>query len=77
MPLISGPHFVGGPVTSNVRAQRPLVAAESAFVAVAMNVARRVLPQPLSIHRGAALLYQVTVDNNLSTTVNVKNPRAW
>jgi len=51
------------------------VAAESAFVAVAMEVARKVLEPPLSIHRGASLLYQVTVNNNLSVTVDVKNPR--
>jgi hypothetical protein len=51
------------------------VADESAFVAVAMGVARRVLEPPFSIHRGAALLYQVTVDNNLSPTVDVRNPK--
>lgn len=40
-----------------------------------MAVARKVLKPPLSIHRGAALLYQVTVDNNLSPTVDVRDPR--
>ena len=31
-------------------------------------------PAPLLVKRGAALLYQVTVDNQLSHTVNVKHP---
>ena len=51
------------------------MAAESAFVAVAIEVARKVLKPPLSIHRASALLYEVTVDNNLSLTVDVKAPR--
>ena len=51
------------------------MADESTFVAVAMAVARKVLEPPLSVHRGSALLYQVTVDNNLSLTVDVKDPR--
>lgn len=50
------------------------MAAESEFVAVAQEVAERVLPSPLFVQRGAALLYQVTVDNQLSLTVNVKRP---
>lgn len=50
------------------------MATESAFVEVAQKVAEKILPSPLSVRRGAALLYQVTVDNNLSLTVEVKNP---
>ena len=48
--------------------------AESAFVEVAKEVAEKILPPPLFVQRGAALLYQVTVDNQLSLTVNVKRP---
>jgi hypothetical protein len=51
------------------------MATESAYVAIAMEVARRLLPKPFEIERGAALLYQVTVDNHLATTVDVKHPR--
>lgn len=47
---------------------------ESAFVDVARKVAEAVLPSPLFVHRGAALLYQVTVDNGLSLTVDLKRP---
>lgn len=50
------------------------MAAESAFVEIAREVAERILPPPLVVQRGAALLYQVTVDNQLSITVNVKRP---
>jgi len=50
------------------------MATESAFVELAKDVAEKVLPPPLFVHRGAALLYQVTVDNQLSITVNVKRP---
>lgn len=48
--------------------------AESTFVEVAKEVAEKVLPPPLFVQRGAALLYQVTVDNQLSLTVNVRRP---
>lgn len=48
--------------------------AESTFVEVAREVAEKILPPPLFVERGAALLYQVTVDNQLSLTVNVKRP---
>lgn len=41
------------------------MATESAFVEVAQRVAEKILPSPLFVLRGAALLYQVTVDNNL------------
>jgi hypothetical protein len=47
---------------------------ESKFVAEAQAAAEKVLRPPLSIRRGAALLYEVTVDNNLSLTVNPKRP---
>ena len=50
------------------------MAAESEFVEVAKKVAEAILPSPLLVRRGAALLYQVTVDNQLSQTVNVKRP---
>ena len=50
------------------------MADESAFVAVALKAAEEVLQPPLSIRRGAALLYEVTVDNNLALTVDPKNP---
>jgi hypothetical protein len=48
--------------------------AESTFVEAAKEVAERILPPPLFVKRGAALLYQVTVDNRLSLTVDVKRP---
>ena len=51
------------------------MANESEFVEVAMKAARSVIAHPLLIHRGAALLYQVTVDNKLNLTVDVKSPR--
>lgn len=50
------------------------MATESAFVEVAQRVAEKILPSPLFVLRGAALLYQVTVDNRLSHTVDVKRP---
>ena len=50
------------------------MATESAFVEVAQKVAEKILPSPLFVQRGAALLYQVTVDNQLSLKVNVKHP---
>ncbi|MCX7960625.1 MAG: hypothetical protein N2653_03490 [Burkholderiales bacterium] len=50
------------------------MADESSFVAVALKAAGEVLQPPLSIRRGAALLYEVTVDNNLALTVDPKNP---
>jgi hypothetical protein len=50
------------------------MAAESSFVALALSVAEHVLAPPLQVSRGAALLYQVTVDNQLSLTVNPKKP---
>ncbi|MDP2157137.1 MAG: hypothetical protein Q8K68_05455, partial [Nitrospirota bacterium] len=50
------------------------MATESAFVVIAQKVAEKILPSPLFVQRGAALLYQVTVDNQLSLTVNVNRP---
>ena len=50
------------------------MAIESEFVAVAQKVAEAILPTPLFVQRHAALLYQVTVDNHLSLTVNIMNP---
>ena len=51
------------------------MAAESPFVATALDVANAVLPPPLVVKRGAPLLYQVTVDNRLNVTSDPKNPR--
>lgn len=47
---------------------------EDPFVETAMSAAAEVLAPPLSIQRGAALLYQVTVDNKLHIGVNPKKP---
>lgn len=47
---------------------------ESGFVAVALATAEKILQAPLLIKRGAALLYQVTVDNTLALTVDPKRP---
>ena len=51
------------------------MAKESPFVDIALSVAREILAPPLSIERAAALLYQVTVDNDLRLTVNPRSPR--
>jgi hypothetical protein len=50
------------------------MAEESPFVEVAKQVAAKILQPPLYVQHGAALLYQVTVDNRLSLTVDVKHP---
>ena len=50
------------------------MAEESKFVDVALAAAQRVLAPPLAIKRGAALLYEVTVDNNLALTVDPERP---
>jgi hypothetical protein len=50
------------------------MAAESKFVDIALDAANRVLKPPLSIKRGAALFYEVTVDNRLNITVDPKRP---
>jgi hypothetical protein len=50
------------------------MAKESDFVEIAKAAAEEVLSPPLCVRRGAALLYQVTVDNQLSLTVDPKRP---
>jgi hypothetical protein len=50
------------------------VPTEDPFVSVAQSVASEVLEHPLHVGRGVPLLYQVTVDNSLSITVDVKKP---
>jgi|ERR1035438_4995512 hypothetical protein len=45
---------------------------ESEFVAIALVAAEKILAPPLCVRRGAALLYQVTVNNELELTVNPK-----
>jgi hypothetical protein len=50
------------------------MAEESSFVDIAFQAAEQALEPPLLIRRGAALLYQVTVDNRLSLTVDPKRP---
>jgi hypothetical protein len=50
------------------------MAEESKFVDLALAAAQQVLSPPLTVKRGAALLYEVTVDNNLALTVNPKRP---
>lgn len=47
---------------------------ESEFVTEALAAAKQVLQHPLSIERGKVLLYEETVDNNLSLTVDPKHP---
>lgn len=48
---------------------------EDKFVEVAMKAAEEILGGSLTIERGAPLLYQVTVDNNLEVTVDPRNPK--
>jgi hypothetical protein len=50
------------------------MAEESKFVDIALEAAHKALEPPLVIKRGAALLYQVTVDNRLVLTVDPKKP---
>jgi hypothetical protein len=47
---------------------------ESGFVEVARRIAQRELSKRMEIVRGAALLYEITVDNTLSVTVDPKKP---
>lgn len=47
---------------------------EDLFVGIAKLVAEKILTEPLYVARGVPLLYQVTVDNTLSITVDVKKP---
>jgi len=50
------------------------MAEESKFVDIALEAAQKALEPPLFIKRGAALLYQVTVDNRLALTVDPRKP---
>src|SRR5882672_6630915 len=47
---------------------------EDPFVATALAAAVEVLAPPLSIQRGAALLYQVKVNNKLDIEIDPKKP---
>lgn len=47
---------------------------EDDFVTEAMAVASTVLKPPFAIQRGAALLYEVTVNNRLEVTIDPKHP---
>lgn len=49
--------------------------AEDRFVGIALKAATEVLVPPLSIQRGACLLYEVTVDNRLRLAVDPRVPR--
>ena len=48
--------------------------AEDSFVELAFDLAASLLQPPLRIARGAALLYEVTVDNRLKVTVDPRAP---
>ncbi len=50
------------------------MATESKFVSMALKVAQKILSPPLQVSRGAALLYQVAVDNRLELAVKIKQP---
>jgi hypothetical protein len=50
------------------------VAEESQFVGVAESVAKDILRPPLFVRRGAALLYEITINNRLDLTVDPKRP---
>jgi hypothetical protein len=52
-----------------------MAGAEDEFVTTALDAAHDVLGNPLTIQRGANLLYQVTVDNRLELRVDPKHPR--
>jgi hypothetical protein len=47
---------------------------EDLFINIAMKAASKIIGYPLSIERGASLLYQITVDNKLNVTVDPKKP---
>ena len=47
---------------------------EDIFVDEAESAAQKILSEPLLVRRGAALLYQVTVNNRLELTVDPKKP---
>ena len=48
---------------------------EDAFVEIALEAASDVLKPPLFIDKGASLLYQITVNNELEITVDPKAPK--
>lgn len=48
---------------------------EDPFVSTAFRAARDVVAPPLSVRRGAALLYEVTVDNRLRVCIDPKAPK--
>lgn len=48
---------------------------EDPFVDIALQALRRAARSPLRVERGAALLYQVTINNRLEVTIDPKNPR--
>lgn len=51
------------------------MAAESEFVAIALEVGNRILPHPqYRVEQSAVLLYQITVDNQLAIRVDVRRP---
>ena len=50
------------------------MAAESPFVEIAKSVADKTLSAPLFVSRGAALIYQITLNDKLEPTVDFKNP---
>ena len=47
---------------------------EDDFVGIALSAAQEIISPPLSVKRGAALLYQITVDNRLKVTVKPRRP---
>ena len=53
------------------------MATESPFVALALEVAKSVLHEPLSINRGRPLLYEIKVSNKLEvmTSAQIKSPK--
>ena len=51
-----------------------MMAEESKFVALALEVAAGTLRPPFLIKRGGSLLYEITVDNMLRLTVDPKRP---
>lgn len=48
---------------------------EDSFVDVAFMAAKSIIRPPLTVERGANLLYQVTVDNKLNVRVDPRHPK--